>query len=688
MTSSAAFMAALGAEKTDVAPVGLLGLEHEYRLLRDGRVLDFRDFIHGLDIRGARLDPGDTNAYRSTCGLAVTCDDEEAEVASPPLALLPHFTSSLDEWAMAGRSLLGDILPSGIRLEGYSTHLSAAMPQRHMEQVVELFASTFAPALMMVLDRRNSHGVFVRPRPSRLELCGEYAIGERLRAAGAFFAGAARACALVVSGSGEPAPVLTMSLAVDAMAAPGRCGLEIGRHAAFGFDLYAQGRSALLPRHGGGTISAQSYLESAWNSARSTLVDHTDASDLAPVDRMVAGSSPLGIEADFDTEYAPIPASASPSPFGAILARRDRGAFAVEAVFATWGFTVFSVRGAERVAYSCIPRACLERFLGELDSGRLDALLSAYLRSPPAGRLLAAFAQTEKPGLWDAIGEPTDLLAPEPEPVVPVATSAGKLARGVPPRPSPSLAAPVGGSRPQGPAGLNPLRPPGSVGDEPSSPQPPAVRHGKPRPWVPVPSDVASLPANASPAPAMPAESPPIVRARYAKPPVVVLPRPTRRVNEPPLPPPPPPIPTASPEPDPGPAHSSKRTITLIVLVIFALVAVAFALIASLGSGEKDSPEPTTGTSTVVAPSTTPTVATTVPIATTGISLPATTPPDVAPPTTSTPVVVGPDPTAPVTTVPVATPDPTVQPTTPVLPITPTTAATTTTVAVRTTVQP
>src|SRR5947199_10049756 len=126
-TTTDAFAAALGPVESALAPVGLVGLEHEYQLSSNGYTLDFRDLIHDLAVPGLRLDPGDTNAYRCTSGLAVTADDEEAEVASPPLPLAADFTEQLQDWASAGRALRDDILPSSITLDGYSSHPGPAV---------------------------------------------------------------------------------------------------------------------------------------------------------------------------------------------------------------------------------------------------------------------------------------------------------------------------------------------------------------------------------------------------------------------------------------------------------------------------------------------------------------------------------------------------------------------------------
>src|SRR5262245_42635369 len=113
-TLSEAFQRALGPLAPPPPTAGLLGLEHEYRLLAGAEPIDFRSLIHGLGVPGQRLDPGDTNAYRLPSGLALTCDDAEAEVATPPLALQPGFAAAIDAWGHAGRRQLAALLPDGL----------------------------------------------------------------------------------------------------------------------------------------------------------------------------------------------------------------------------------------------------------------------------------------------------------------------------------------------------------------------------------------------------------------------------------------------------------------------------------------------------------------------------------------------------------------------------------------------
>ena len=614
MSSSVALTRALGAVD-DRRPVGLLGLEHEYELSADGEPVDFRDLIHDLAVPGLRLDPGDTNAYRCTSGLAVTADDEEAEVASPPLPLAADFTEQLQDWASAGRALLDDILPSSITLDGYSTHLSAAVALDDAEAVADLFAATFAPALMLVLDRASSHGVFVRPRHSRLELCCEYAIGHRLRAGAALFAGGARACVLAVTdGLNDGLPP---SLAVRPLVALGRCGLELDRNVTFGFDLYAEGREAVLPLRAGGRISAQRYLEETWRSARSGLASLASTGDLLAAERVVGGSLPLGIEVNGDNRSAgphPLP----PSPYGALLEKRHRGALTIEPELATWDFTVFRLRGAHRTGFACVPRSHLERFLTALDAGELDVVLAAFLQAPYAGRTLAAFAQTQEPGLWDEVGRPTDLLPPEPG-----AETVG----------SPATA--MKAARP----GFGQRRP-SAVLAEGGTPAAAAVDTG-----------TAGAEAAAT------------RRDRVAKPPIVAVPR--RAAPGFAVPPPPPPIPPAG-EPTPGRPGRRRAVIIAVVVALVLLVGIALALVlAGGGGGEKvrtststSSSVPETTSSTELPTSAPP--ATRVP--TTRATLPPVTRPTIVATTIAPPVTTRVPPTSRTTVAPTTVPPPTVPP--------------------------
>ena len=229
-------------------PGGLLGLELEFsvRSERGGRV-HFGSLIHRLGLDGTALDPGDPNAYRCSWGGVITSDGAEAEIATPPVRTRPGFTARLQAWARTGEAELRRAVPRGIGLDGYSAHFSAAMPAKLNDRVCRLYAETFAADLMLLMDRIDSPGLLVRPRPGRTELCGEFIENESLAAAAAFVAGSTRACAAAVR---RPSARAALPPRLDVRAGPGGaplrlvCGPQGVRHgSARGFPAGASSAS-------------------------------------------------------------------------------------------------------------------------------------------------------------------------------------------------------------------------------------------------------------------------------------------------------------------------------------------------------------------------------------------------------------------------------------------------------------
>ena len=404
-------------------PGDLLGLELEFSVRsRPGAQVHFGSLIHRLGLDGTALDPGDPNAYRCSWGGVITADGAEAEIATPPVRTRPGFTDQLQAWARTGEAELRRAVPRGTGLDGYSAHFSAAMPAKLNDQVCRLYAATFAADLMLLMDRIDSPGLLVRPRPGRTELCGEFLEGEPLAAAAAFVAGTTRACAAAVRrprGRTALPPRLDVRLA----RAVHRYGWYVDRRA-FGTDLHAAGRRALLPRAAGGTICAQSHLELAWAAARRALADDATAADLQAAEAMVTGSLPLPAEhshpddaaggqrsgeAGFCLEGAVVPDT--PRPCAHV-----RPGFTLRPVAATWDFTVFEATGPARSAYACIPRDSLPGFVTALEQGALDDPIAAYLALTSRRRVLSAPGQTRRPGLYDQMDGPAGLLAPERDP--------------------------------------------------------------------------------------------------------------------------------------------------------------------------------------------------------------------------------------------------------------------------------
>jgi hypothetical protein len=269
-----------------------VGVEQELTVLApDGSPVDFRRLLPALVVDGVRADPTDPNAHRCAWGGVLTCDGAEAEIATPPMPIEPGVVDSVVSSVVAGREALEALLPGGHRLRGYSTHVSVSQGARGDVRIAHRYARTFAPSMMLVLDRRDSPGLLVRPRPGRLELCGEFAEGDSLRAAITFAIGSALAVAADRGGRS------TRPLAVDVRleAARERFGVYVDR-AAFGTDLYAHGRAATLTV-GGRRVTAGDHLRTCWERARPFVTERCDSADVAAMDAMAEGSLPLPSEA-------------------------------------------------------------------------------------------------------------------------------------------------------------------------------------------------------------------------------------------------------------------------------------------------------------------------------------------------------------------------------------------------------
>lgn len=263
------------------------GVEHEYVVEGPSGRVDVRTIVDGLGL-GVRADPTDPHAQRCPWGGVVTADGPEAEVATPPVDVAPGAVAQVVALAAAGREALTGALGDGYRLEGYSTHLNVSAPRRGDQRLALCFATVFAPSLMLLLDRPTSPGLLIRPRPGRLELGGEFADGPALEVALTFAIGGTLAAA-----SMSRRVARGLAVEVSLQAAVERYGWYVDRRA-FGGDLYALGRKAPLRVTGSGERrTAGEHLVLTWGLARAALAGLTSEGELAAVDEVVTGCTPL-----------------------------------------------------------------------------------------------------------------------------------------------------------------------------------------------------------------------------------------------------------------------------------------------------------------------------------------------------------------------------------------------------------
>ena len=387
-----------------------VGLEHEYVVKRHGGAVDFRSVVHSLDVPGRRIDPGDPHAYRLDSGIAVTCDGREAEVATPPVPVRPGFIQGLRSWAgLAGRTLSSIVEPE-LEIEGGSTHLSVSVPNEVGHATAGMFCRTFAPAVMLLMDGGDSPGLLIRPRFDRVELGGDYVAGESLDAAVAMAVGGVIVCRDVASGRRRKR-TLPPPIRVNVVASVLRYGWYVDR-CAFGTDLYVEGRSARLRREVAGGISGQRMLAASWRKARRALLPLVAEPDLSATDAVVRGDRPLPSETVTNRAVETSALGPVSSPLGLGVRPLRRPGFDVEAVLATWDFTVFRAHGTRSI-FLAVPQPDLGDFADQLTAGRLDGAIAQRIATLGRGVRLTSYDQALRPGVFDALDASNALAPPE-----------------------------------------------------------------------------------------------------------------------------------------------------------------------------------------------------------------------------------------------------------------------------------
>ncbi len=366
-----------------------IGVEHELQVFDRSGQLDARRLLPSLPIAGRRLDPGDPQAIRCRWGGVITADGCEVEVVTPPNILDAEGVAEAVHSAARGAAVLSAALPRGTWWRGYSTHLNVEVEDRRCRQIARSIAERLSVAMMLVLDRRDSPGLLVRPRHRRLELGGEYQTGSQLRGALVVAAGivllAEQVCTDRRARRDAP-PRLDLRI----VPSPQRFGWYVDRRAG-GVDVYEEGRSAVLRTVGGQRVTAQGLLERIWSAARPLLDGRVSVEDLAVVDDLVDGTAALPCERDDDrraAQVAPLADVSRPD----VLRVRTRGDVIVVTEAATWHAAVFRAvcHGSSR--WITVPGERVDAFLAALDDGRLDRWL--HDRFQDAGRARRSLVRT------------------------------------------------------------------------------------------------------------------------------------------------------------------------------------------------------------------------------------------------------------------------------------------------------
>ncbi len=91
--------------------------------------------------------------------------------------------------------------------------------------------------------------------------------------------------------------------------------------------------------------------------------------------------------------------------FARVVDARRRPDFSVEPLAIAWDAVAFRIDGV-RECIACVPRAELDDFLDQLESGALDDSIRTFLATPPSGRVLRAASQANSTGLFDTMAAP------------------------------------------------------------------------------------------------------------------------------------------------------------------------------------------------------------------------------------------------------------------------------------------
>ena len=412
-----------------VAPSGALdlGLEHEYSVWSDGGWVDARQLFPGAPPGSRRLHPTEEQCFLLSAGLQVHADGYVAEIATPPVPVERGAARALAAWAAAGATELRRLVPADLRLKGESTHLSVSTDSAIVDRVALLYAQTFAPGLMLLMDLPASPGLLIRPRPGRLELCGEFVEGRALEAAALFALGSSLACASAVTTGAlrDLAPPLECALEPARM----RYGWYVDR-VAFGPDLYTERRQARLRLLDGDTMTAGDHLRLAWHAARPHVESVASAEELRVVDDIVDGRLPIPTEGALPGEQR---LAAPRSPYRGLVQPRARGCVLVEPVVGTWDFVAFRVQRSHEAVVLSVPRSRLDPFLAALDAGAMDGELARVLDASATAPVLTTWAQTRTTSFFRAVDVgsallPVDYMGVGDGPVEPVSTDGRVLA--------------------------------------------------------------------------------------------------------------------------------------------------------------------------------------------------------------------------------------------------------------------
>lgn len=244
-----------------MGPEPFLGVEQEHDLFDGKRRLDFQSLFASTAIRSPSIRfRNSDDAAILDAGYVLACDGWEAELATAPILGLGDGCLTLAREVLRCRTHMLDLLHGvGVpEIHGYSTHINISVPPGREAELANALARSLGPALILMIESRESPGLFLRPRRGRLEIGGEYIDEERQLAAACLFLTGAVHAYLNRPAIWRQFPTITLKRWEEATLRPG----IFLPHAAYGESVYAKGRAARVELDDGRTTTAGDLLAS------------------------------------------------------------------------------------------------------------------------------------------------------------------------------------------------------------------------------------------------------------------------------------------------------------------------------------------------------------------------------------------------------------------------------------------
>jgi hypothetical protein len=379
----------------------MIGVEQEFELFAGGTKLDFQALFPRA-IKGTRAVPfrNCDSAVIVESGYMLANDGREAEFATAPIRSGADGCLSLaDEVSRCREHLLRTLHALDIDdVRGYSTHLNISVPIGRESEIAAIISTTAAPALILLMEAKQSPGLLLRPRRGRLEVGSEYIDDKKQLAAAAVFLTGVILAYLGQTSNWNKIPKIRLK---RSEAANIRAGIFLP-HDAYGESLHALGREARLELESGETIKAGEVLAICSDLACRELEGRVSKRSLDNLRQLVAQSGSLQIERHANPGAIKRRRASVPAAEALILqkfiSRRD--APGLRPRFLDWSGAAFSWKKADTTRIIGVPWAHLPEFF---NAARKNELPKFVEKLGPAEATLNSIDQFQEPQVFENI---------------------------------------------------------------------------------------------------------------------------------------------------------------------------------------------------------------------------------------------------------------------------------------------